>query len=77
MATDQFHTSSALGGMSFQNTDDNNAQIDALPSPNPAESSVPQHPFLSQPLLHVTGLDPQLEDRDLATGVFASFLPVR
>ncbi|CAO1629533.1 unnamed protein product [Parajaminaea phylloscopi] len=35
------------------------------------------HPFLTQPLLYISGLDPHLEDRDLATSVFAALLPVR
>lgn len=37
----------------------------------------PPHPFLHQPLLYVSRVDPAREDKELASGVFQKFLPVR
>lgn len=40
-------------------------------------AQVPTNPYLTQPVLHVHDLDPSASDKDLASTVFAAFLPVR
>lgn len=50
--------------------DDEDDAADAAPPP-------PAHPHLHKPLLYVSGVDPALEDKQLASGPFAAFLPVR
>lgn len=39
--------------------------------------ALPPNPFLKEPLLFVSGLDPHVTDKDLASGVFGACLPVR
>ncbi|UZJ52645.1 hypothetical protein CBS101457_001965 [Exobasidium rhododendri] len=38
---------------------------------------LPPNPYLTKPLLYLSGVDVNLSDRDLASGVFAPFVPVR
>lgn len=39
--------------------------------------AAPPHPYLTKPVLHVSGIEASLSDKDLASGVFGAFLPVR
>ncbi|CAO1620122.1 unnamed protein product [Sympodiomycopsis kandeliae] len=41
------------------------------------DATPPAHPFLTKPLLYVSGVDPQSQDQDLASGPLQQFLPVR
>lgn len=42
-----------------------------------ASEPLPPNPFLKEPLLYVSGLDPNVTDKELASSVFAACLPVR
>lgn len=48
--------------------DDDSYSDDEIPPPNP---------YLSRPLLYVSGVETRLGDRELANDVFAPFVPVR
>lgn len=41
------------------------------------QAEVRKNPYLLEPMLHVSGVDPTSTDRELASGVFGSVLPVR
>jgi hypothetical protein len=45
--------------------------------PDYDDEEAPPNPYLTQPLLYLSGVDGNVSDRDLANGVFQPFVPVR